>query len=78
MEQVRNLPLMNFPISALPTAPGVSRTNKVCKRFPEQKEHLTVTYPDFAVYTAHGFGSLRPKTLRENDSQSKRGFLQPL
>jgi len=43
MEQVRNLPLMNFPISALPTAPGVSRTNKVCKRFPEQKEHLTVT-----------------------------------
>lgn len=37
MEQVRNLPLMNFPRSALPTAPGVSRTNKVCKRFPEQK-----------------------------------------
>ena len=35
-------------------------------------------YPDFSVYTAHGFGTLRPTTLRENDLQSKRGFLQPL
>ena len=54
------------------------KENIVSPHYDEYMKYSKKARAIYGRYTVHGFGSLRPTTLRENDLQSKRGFLQPL